>query len=36
MVEHPDIHRPTDDQPDEERIAALADAPVTYASALTS
>jgi hypothetical protein len=29
MVEHPDIHRPTDDQPDEERIAALADAPVT-------
>jgi hypothetical protein len=29
MVEHPDIHRPTADQPDEERIAVLVDAPVT-------
>jgi hypothetical protein len=29
MVEHPDNHRPTDDQPDEERFAALAGAPVT-------
>jgi len=29
MVEHPDIHRPPDDQPDVERFAALADAPVT-------
>jgi hypothetical protein len=29
MVEHPDIHRPPDDQPDGERLAALADAPVT-------
>ena len=31
MVEHPDIHRPPEDQPDPdvERFAALADAPVT-------
>jgi hypothetical protein len=29
MVEHPDSHRPPDDQPDVERFAALADAPVT-------
>ena len=29
MVEHPDIHRPPDDQSDVERFAALADAPVT-------
>jgi hypothetical protein len=29
MVEHPDIHPPSDDQPDAERFAALADAPVT-------
>jgi hypothetical protein len=29
MVEHPDIHPSPDDQPDGERFAALADAPVT-------
>jgi len=29
MVEHPDIHPPPDDQPDGDRFAALADAPVT-------
>jgi hypothetical protein len=29
MVEHPDIHPPSDDQPDVDRFAALADAPVT-------
>jgi len=29
MVEHPDIHPPPDDQPDVDRFAALADAPVT-------
>jgi hypothetical protein len=29
MVEYPDIHRPPEDQPDVERFAALADAPVT-------
>jgi hypothetical protein len=29
MVEHPDIHPPPDDQPDVDKLAALADAPVT-------
>jgi hypothetical protein len=29
MVEHPDIHPSPDDQPDVDRFAALADAPVT-------
>jgi hypothetical protein len=29
MVEHPDIHRPPDDQPDVGKFAALADASVT-------
>jgi hypothetical protein len=29
MVEHSDIHPPPDDQPDADRFAALADAPVT-------
>jgi hypothetical protein len=29
MVEHPSIHPPPDDQPDVDRFAALADAPVT-------
>jgi hypothetical protein len=29
MVEHPDIHAPPDDQPDVDKFAALADAPVT-------
>ena len=29
MVEHPNIHPPPDDQPDVERFAGLADAPVT-------
>jgi hypothetical protein len=29
MVEHPDIHPPPDDQPDVDKFAALADAPVT-------
>ena len=29
MVEHPDVHPPPDDQPDVERFAPLADAPVT-------
>jgi hypothetical protein len=29
MVEHPDIHPPPDDQPDVDRFAPLADAPVT-------
>jgi hypothetical protein len=29
MVEHPDIHSPPDGQPDVDRFAALADAPVT-------
>ena len=29
MVEHSDIHRPPDDQPDVDKFTALADAPVT-------
>jgi hypothetical protein len=29
MVEHPDLHPPPDDQPDVDKFAALADAPVT-------
>jgi hypothetical protein len=29
MVEHPDIHPPPDDQPDVDKVAALADAPLT-------
>ena len=29
MVEHPDIHPPPDDQPDVDKFAALADAPLT-------
>jgi hypothetical protein len=29
MVEHPDIHPPPDHQPDVDKFAALADAPVT-------
>jgi hypothetical protein len=29
MVEQPDIHPPPDDQPDVDKFAALADAPVT-------
>jgi hypothetical protein len=29
MVEHPDIHPSLDDQPDVDKFAALADAPVT-------
>jgi hypothetical protein len=29
MVEHPDIHPPPNDQPDVDKFAALADAPVT-------
>jgi hypothetical protein len=29
MVEHPDLHPSPDDQPDVDRFAALADAPVT-------
>jgi hypothetical protein len=29
MVEHPNIHPPPDDQPDMDKFAALADAPVT-------
>ena len=29
MVEDPDIHPPPDDQPDVDRFAGLADAPVT-------
>jgi hypothetical protein len=29
MVEHPDIHPPSEDQPDVEKFATLADAPVT-------
>ena len=29
MVEHSDIHRPPDDQPDVDKFAALADASVT-------
>jgi hypothetical protein len=29
MVEHPDIHPPPDDQPDVDKFAGLADAPVT-------
>jgi hypothetical protein len=29
MVEHPNIHPPPDDQPDVDKFAALADAPVT-------
>jgi hypothetical protein len=28
MVEHPDIHPPPDDQPDVDKLLALADAPV--------
>jgi hypothetical protein len=35
MVEHPDIHPPPDDQPDVDKFAALADAPLT-ASGLSS
>jgi hypothetical protein len=29
MVENPDIHPPPDDQPDVDKFAALADAPLT-------
>jgi hypothetical protein len=29
MVEHPDIHPPPDDQPAVDKVAALADAPLT-------
>ena len=29
MVEHPNIHSPPDDQPDVDKFAALADAPVS-------
>jgi hypothetical protein len=29
MVEHPDLHPPPDDQPDVDKFAALADAPLT-------
>jgi hypothetical protein len=29
MVEYPDIHPPLDDQPDADKVAALAHAPVT-------
>jgi hypothetical protein len=29
MVEHPDIHRPPDDQSDVDKFAGLADAPAT-------
>jgi len=29
MVERPDIHPPPDDQPDVDKLAALADAPIT-------
>jgi hypothetical protein len=29
MVEHPDMHPPQDDQPDVDKLLALADAPVT-------
>ena len=29
MVEHPDIHRTPDNQPDVDKFAAMADAPVT-------
>jgi hypothetical protein len=29
MVEQPDIHPPPDDQPDVDKFAALADAPLT-------
>jgi hypothetical protein len=29
MVEHPDIHPPPDDQPDVDKFAGLADAPLT-------
>ena len=29
MVEHPDIHSSPDDQPDVDKFAALADAPLT-------
>jgi pantoate kinase len=29
MVEHPDTHPPPDDQPDMDKFAGLADAPVT-------
>jgi hypothetical protein len=36
MVEHPDIHPPPDDQPDVDRFAALADAPVTALGLSTS
>jgi hypothetical protein len=36
MVEHPDIHPPPDDQPDVEKFAALAHAPVTALGLSTS
>jgi hypothetical protein len=36
MVEHPDIHPPPDDQPDVEKFAALADAPVAALGLSTS
>jgi hypothetical protein len=36
MVEHPDIHPPPDDQPDGDKFAALADAPVTALSLSSS
>jgi hypothetical protein len=29
MVQHPDLHPPPDDQPDVDKFAGLADAPVT-------
>jgi hypothetical protein len=36
MAEHPDIHPPPDDQPDVEKFAALADAPVAALGLSTS
>jgi hypothetical protein len=36
MVEHPDIHPAPDDQPDVEKFAALADAPLTALGLSTS
>ena len=36
MVEHPDIHPPPDDQPDVEKFATLADAPVAALGLSTS
>ena len=36
MVEHPDLHPPPDDQPDMDRFAALADAPVAALGLSTS